>query len=627
MARESVAPAEALTGTPGFTHPGFLRRNGDLLAGVLGLQPSPVAPGTDLVRELLAFAAIGRPAELLPTHQRRAVLRAVAPPYPRRRKVAEWARILADWGFHEPSAAQRVYRVIEELRLVRGFPSPASVLAVSRRKMKAILRKAGIDPRESDTISALILRRSGILPAGSHYERLYRRIGIRVDREGVPLPRSFESRHVNAIRGGLAVLATGRCGPELTPGGTECKECPARRFCEAARRAGPSTPRRPEFIDLFAGAGGLSLGLERAGFRLRSAAEIDGHACDTLYINRPQLVPSQIIRRDVRRLLSDRTFLRRNAGIPLLVGGPPCQPFSIARRHDRPDRSDGRRFLYRQFIRLASRLQARMVLMENVPGIGSASDGQLMERIEAEFERCGFVVSHAKVNAAEYGVPQVRRRYIFAAVSRIWSRHPEGDLAAFWAGLERQKVDEPVTVADALGGLPPIDAGQGSLVLRKTRHRYRRRYSRMLARGEKVAFNHQAREHNPNDLRIFSEMRPGEVAREFDQRLPGLIRYSLESFSDKYRRLHPRRPSPTIPAHLHRDANGFVHPTRARGLTPREAARLQSFDDSYVFCGGFGPSFIQIGNALPPLFAEAAGNAARQVLASPALSIPPELRP
>src|SRR5439155_25005392 len=108
-------------------------------------------------------------------------------------------------------------------------------------------------------------------------------------------------------------------------------------------------------------------------------------------------------------------------------------------------------------------------------------------------------------------------------------------------------------------------------------------------------------------LAIFANLRWGETARDLDARIPGSIPYRLESFGDKYRKLDPTKPSPTIPSHLKRDANGFIHPFVPRGITPREAARLQSFPDEYIFLGGSGPSFVQIGNAVPPLLARALG--------------------
>jgi DNA (cytosine-5)-methyltransferase 1 len=374
--------------------------------------------------------------------------------------------------------------------------------------------------------------------------------------------------------------------------------------------------RGPEFIDLFAGGGGLSLGFRQAGLHQRTAVEADEHAVDTLYLNHPAADPASLLRRDVRSLLTDEKFLDRHRGVTLLIGGPPCQPYSIAHRHRKPDRTDGRRFLFRPFVRLGKELGVRMIVMENVPGLQTASGGGTLSRILALFRKAGFAVSYRVLDASEYGVPQFRRRMFFVALNRLLWKDPERSLETFWSAVEARARHAPVTVQEALSGIPVVGAGSGGLAVRKLHRGKVSGYAKALGSGTRYSFNHQARAHNARDLRIFAALRPGEIAKWLDAREPGLIPYQVESFPDKFRRIRASRPAPTIPAHLSRDANSFVHPYVPRGITCREAARLQSFPDDYIFLGGFAASFKQTGNAVPPVLSRAVAKAALTLLRS-----------
>jgi DNA (cytosine-5)-methyltransferase 1 len=259
-------------------------------------------------------------------------------------------------------------------------------------------------------------------------------------------------------------------------------------------------------------------------------------------------------------------------------------------------------------VKVAQQLDPLVVLMENVPGIQNAQEGEALASILRAFGRAGFAVSYRLLKATSFGIPQTRSRVFFIGVNRNRVKGAEKVLLRILRGIESaSRSAGRLTVRQALSGLPRIMPGSGGFVITKRAPGRPTKYSRTMSKGSRLIFNHETRMHNPRDLAIFRELRWGETARKFEARNPGRVPYNLDSFGDKYRKLHPGKPSPTIPSHLKRDANSFVHPFVSRGITPREAARLQSFPDEYIFLGGMGPSFVQIGNAVPPLLAEVLG--------------------
>jgi DNA (cytosine-5)-methyltransferase 1 len=349
--------------------------------------------------------------------------------------------------------------------------------------------------------------------------------------------------------------------------------------------------------------------------QLKLAVEMDQWAADTIYLNHPEAPRGVVALHDVTKLADNATELARYHHVDVVAGGPPCQPFSMARRHSGADRVDSRRYLFRAFLEVAAKVEPRVVIMENVPGMLNAAGGRILKALEAEFAEAGFLLGHKLLSASSYGVPQNRSRVFFIGVHKKRNLEPAKLLETILSSLDHGKHHGPgVTSAQALSGVPRNPANGGGLVVRRTSRGRRTRYARTLQRPGRILYNHETRPHNPRDIQIFDELGWGETARELEARKPNTIPYQLDSFGDKYRRLHPNKPAPTIPAHLRRDANSFVHPFVPRGITPREAARFQSFPDDYVFLGGQGPSFVQIGNAVPPLLAKAVGSAVVQAL-------------
>jgi DNA (cytosine-5)-methyltransferase 1 len=267
----------------------------------------------------------------------------------------------------------------------------------------------------------------------------------------------------------------------------------------------------------------------------------------------------------------------------------------------------------------AIELKPRLFLMENVPGMQSARRESLsfLEAGAHMLQGRGFKTTIWRLNASAFGVPQDRIRYFLVASSLgLLPTSP----AEEYQDIQRADFDvdalPPVTVDEAIFDLPRLNAACGQAITRwgssdpTADPRYRRYLGKFnLLRRSNVLYNHTARYHNDRDLELYAVLRPGEDSVHVVDRhgRMDLMRYRRDIFDDKYYRLRGDRPSKTIVAHLSKDGNAYIHPSQVRSITPREAARLQSFDDGFVFCGAPSDQWIQIGNAVPPVLGEAIG--------------------
>lgn len=597
-------------------HSRFLKRNSSAITALTSTSGRAAVSG-NLLRELFVFVATGRPAVFLDQRSRKSIERRLTSAAMTRHDERYWEHRLDGVRACQRGASARIAHLSAALQERHDYPKLGSMRRWGVQRWEALFKKLGIDRREAHTFLAIVVGRSDLMPQGVAYERVYQRLGFNLDKSGRLREGAIFPRDRSALGIALGKLAFGTCTENVQPGTEACRACPLTRFCLAGREVLRTTPSGPTFVDVFAGAGGFGLGFRQAGFRELAAIEKCKQAVDTLYYNTPEMNWTTILRKDVRRLGPLARTLEGIGPVDVLLGGPPCQPFSMIRRHTRPDRRHPQRFLFKTFIRMAEALKPRIVIMENVPGLLNAADGVHIKRILSQFSDTGYHAEYRLLNAADFGVPQVRHRVVFVAVRRDAGPNPEGQIRRFWVDLEASKVKRKRTVGEAIRGLPKIRAGQGSLVVRLDGRGRRSRFAREMMRGTSRSFNHEARAHNERDIRIFKKLRRGETAMWLERRSPGIIPYSLEAFPDKYRKLRGGTPAPTIPAHLHRDANSFVHPDIPRGITCREAARLQSFPDSYFFMGGFGPAFIQIGNAVPPKFAALVARSIRELVETP----------
>ena len=264
--------------------------------------------------------------------------------------------------------------------------------------------------------------------------------------------------------------------------------------------------------------------------------------------------------------------------------------------------ADPRNQLYVQMLRVAGVLKPRYVVIENVYGLRSARSGEetYASTIEKSLAANGYLTDHVMVETENLGIPQKRHRIFIVG----WR---EGEPPINLDPFRRQLVPEKQTsLAEALCGLPAIPAGGGGWILPKPltptpgNGSYLTKFH--IANQSKILWNHISRYNNELDLELFAALHPGETYRDLKERIgkKPYMRYSFKNFHDKYFKMHPDRPARTIMAHLAKDGNGYIHPFENRTLSVREAARIQSFPDDYVFTGSRGAQYMQIGNAVPP---------------------------
>jgi DNA (cytosine-5)-methyltransferase 1 len=397
------------------------------------------------------------------------------------------------------------------------------------------------------------------------------------------------------------------------------------------------------FIDLFSGCGGFSLGLKRAGFQCLAAIDNDAAAVSTYARNFPKT--ELVLERDLQKFHPRKLaeLLPPRTKVDLIVGGPPCQGFSVVRQvdganHGRRLVDDPRRNLYKEFLRYVRHFQPRVFIMENVPGIKSAAGGQFFTQVQARARKLGYRVHWEEIDAWLFGVPQKRVRHLIIGTrsdlpvfsSQQFTRHthqnpPNGRAtknakSAELVGSQKRSV----TLWEAIGDLPPLKVDDGAYQAkydmdRRRRHisRYGTWYTRRVLETSRTKWltSHVARPHSERDMRDFNRLREGEhsaeaIARGVHMEFP----YNRVHFKDRYTKQHRNRLCSTILAHLSKDGLMFIHPTQNRSMTPREAARVQSFPDWFIFPQVQTDAFRLIGNAVPPLVGEAIGNALRRFI-------------
>jgi DNA (cytosine-5)-methyltransferase 1 len=358
-------------------------------------------------------------------------------------------------------------------------------------------------------------------------------------------------------------------------------------------------------VDLFCGAGGLSHGFEMAGFRIGAAIDADPVAAETYRLQHPN-VPFFI--EDVREIPGKRLLDAAGGHVDLVIGGPSCQGFST---HGKRDPNDPRNYLFKEFVRLVREIRPSWVVMENVKGLLTYDRGRYRDEIHASFRRIGYRIESRVLRAVDFGVPQFRERLFFLAtrtdlpITFPTPTHASPDVAPM-LGLEPY-----VTVRDAIGDLDPIGDEGESFKYRSQAETAFQRYARRYT--PKRLTLHRARRVSDLAMSIITKVPQGAGVRAIPQhKLPerfrrmrtistGALRRDCTTL---YYRLSWDRPSYTITCYFTNVSSGpFVHPTENRALTPREAARLQTFPDRYRF---FDKQVQrQIGNAVPPLLAKA----------------------
>lgn len=368
-------------------------------------------------------------------------------------------------------------------------------------------------------------------------------------------------------------------------------------------------------VDLFAGCGGLSTGMENAGFKPWFMNEIVPQYCDTYRANH-QLPDGHCYVGDINELnknIQDYKAILKD--IDLVCGGPPCQGFSTANRQRIID--DPRNGLYRAYLQFLQHVRPKFFVMENVVGMANK-----LTEIKEDFHKYlgdEYVFDAKVLEAKNYGVPQNRRRLIFIG-NRLGV-----NTADIFAEIEKQR-REPFVLRDVLEGLPTLQvkepkgkAGienyESGLTVRT--FKYKRNAFYRYINGDRVItklYNHKNRYNNPRDVEIFRRLPQG--ADSTHESIADIMPYTRRKdiFKDKYYKLEEGKICKTITSHMKYDCNMYIHPWEARGLSPREAARIQTFPDDYVFQGAQNSWYAQIGNAVPVKLAEVIGNAIMKYL-------------
>lgn len=339
-------------------------------------------------------------------------------------------------------------------------------------------------------------------------------------------------------------------------------------------------------LDLFCGAGGFSYGMEKnPRFKTLISLDNDEYAGNTFKLNMPwcDVHIGDITDDKVKNNIIQEA---REKGINMIIGGPPCQGFS--NKGKKLGLEDPRNFLFREYLSFVKELQPEVFVIENVKALLSTSNGWFKKQILSAIEQLGYFVDYGVLNAEEYGVPQSRERAIFICCKKQKITLPS------------PTIDIPVTVREAISDLAYHESGEGTPV-ELYREQPQSGYQRMMREGSENLYNHVASKHKQVAIDKL-KMIPPEKGKEC---LPPEL-LGNQKFKTTWGRLKWDEPSPTIDTRFDAASNGTNnHPFLNRAITPREAARIQSFDDRFIFYGSKVRIRKQIGNAVPPLMAKA----------------------
>jgi DNA (cytosine-5)-methyltransferase 1 len=316
-----------------------------------------------------------------------------------------------------------------------------------------------------------------------------------------------------------------------------------------------------------------------------------------------------------------------NTRTDLVIGGPPCQGWSnIGKNHTNGNNGkdfleDERNTLYKEFVRSLDNFKPRYFVMENVPGLLTAHDGKYAKIIQEDFRNHGYKSELIRLNAANYGIPQNRKRIFFIGMQldgMEQSGDAQQDLSNIIDFIKEQSTDGRKSFRENVAGLPHLEPGEGKNVMRLDGNKLQGMDWIQRSEEDILVFNHFTRKHTPRDLEIYRLLYEGEDYLDFSKRtkIKDLLPYSNQSFHTKFRKINGNQPCCTVISHLSRDANSYIHPDDNRGITVREAARIQSFPDGFIFLDNGFRQFIQVGNAVPPGLAEIIGNAIMKVIKS-----------
>lgn len=404
--------------------------------------------------------------------------------------------------------------------------------------------------------------------------------------------------------------------------GSELDKLNNRKRKEIQKRE--AATNKPKMVDFFAGAGGLSCGFSQAGYRVCFANDFEDVCVRTYRFNHPELPSASVLKEDIRKIVSNiDDYIHED--IDIVVGGPPCQSFSSANQRRIID--DPRNELYKYYIEAVKKICPKFVLMENVKGMLSVA-GQVVEdyksiRIKKYGKVYTYDVSYRLLNAVNFGVAQSRERLIYLAVRNDIAYSKRVTPEVLFHEIEKACEENPhYNLQSALEYIQSLDAPRikgmtevdddktGMKIGLNTFDSCGNSYLTSINSGRSIpyVFNHKARFCSDVNYEIFKRLGQGEDAT--NPKIADIMPYARRNgiFKDKYFKLYADRPCRTITAHLKMDCLSHIHPYQIRSITPREAARVQSFPDDYLFLGAYLKTYMQIGNAVPVLMAKQIAN-------------------
>lgn len=376
---------------------------------------------------------------------------------------------------------------------------------------------------------------------------------------------------------------------------------------------------KPTVVDLFAGGGGLSLGFTQAGYKIVFANDFEEVCINTYRYNHPEVPSEKVVQADIRTIVDSITdYILTD--VDVVVGGPPCQGFSSANQQRIID--DPRNELYKYFLKAVAEIAPKIVVMENVRGMLPVADQVIDDYKAIKAAKKGKVysydVAYELLNSADFSVAQSRERLIFIAIRNDVAIGKNITPTLLFEQIKQSCYGNPIfNLSEALAFISPLKAQRvknrndfddektGKKVAKNNFTGVDNDYLKLINQGRSIpiVFNHKARYVNDINYEIYRLLQPGEDAS--DEKIAHIMPYKhrLHCFKDKYYKLIPDRPSRTITAHLRMDCHSHIHPFQIRAITPREAARCQSFPDDYLFLGAYLKTYMIIGNAVPVLMA------------------------
>lgn len=372
--------------------------------------------------------------------------------------------------------------------------------------------------------------------------------------------------------------------------------------------------------DFFCGAGGLSLGFTKAGYRIVFANDFQKICTETYIYNHPEVPSNKVFTGDIKDIIVNiKDYV--NDDVDMVIGGPPCQSFSSANQRRVID--DPRNILYKYYIEAVRQLCPKFVLMENVKGMLKVADQVVEDYKSIKAQKNGkeftYNVSYRLLNSVNFGVAQNRERLIYLAVRNDVESEKGVTPETLFKEIEDScKENKVFNLSSALEFIKPLEAprikGQTEVNDERTGMKIDlnhydscgNEYLKSINGGRQMefTFNHKARYCSDVNYEIFKRLDQGEDST--NPKIADIMPYSRRNgiFKDKYYKLIADRPCRTITAHLKMDCLSHIHPFQIRSITPREAARVQSFPDDYLFLGAYLKTYMEIGNAVPVLMAE-----------------------